>query len=540
MTDHTLTVRCDETAGDVPALAHAVMGNMSYNLLPTGVHLHRLLEGFTDRPLLRRTMGTLNSGIGIDKGTGVYREGPDGEPIYDFTLMDQILDVMAGPRTVPVFGVCFMPESLSNAVRPQEDGDEDLPPEAGTHLAESQMAPSQCPPRDYERWRDLLRAVVAHCVERYGEHAVSRWYWDFWNEPDLMRYYWLGSAEEFMKAYDYAAAGIREALPSAKVGGCGPANPKHAIFRQFLEHCTAGQNHCTGEVGAPLDFITFHMKGGPTGKLGDFASPWEATDYEVRTPSLSHIIDATRRTMEQIASVPGTEGLPVFLTECDIDWGTGTSIYHDPNMHYRNSEYFAAFECALIARMLDVRAEFPDNPIQACFLDTFYFPGYRIFEGQRTLITGERIEKPILNALRLLARLGPERLAVDGAEGAPVDVVATRTDDGSVRVMAVNFAEPFDYDETHSVELALADLVEGEWRCRHWRIDRDHSNAYTAWLAMGRPNVPDEPELEELADRQGLEPAEPEFSVTGGGLATLRAELPPHSVSLWELTPNDR
>jgi xylan 1,4-beta-xylosidase len=509
---------------------------MSYNLLPTGVRLHKLLEGLSDRPLLRRTMATLSSGIGIDKGTGVYREGSGGEAIYDFTLMDQILDVMTGPHTVPFFGVGFMPEPLSKSLSAEQEGADDLPPEARTARGAPEIAPWKCPPRDYDRWRELARAVVSHCVERYGEEPVAGWYWDFWNEPDL-RYYWAGSAGEFMKAYDYAAAGIRDALPSAKVGGCGPANPSHPIFRQFLEHCTTGRNHCTGETGAPLDFITFHMKGGPTGKLGEFSNPWAATDYEARTPSLSHIIDATREAMEQIASLPGTEGLPVFLTECDIDWGTGTSIYHNPNMHYRNSEYFAAFQCALISRMLDLRAEFPDNPIQACFLDTFYFPGYRLFEGQRTLITDESIEKPILNALRLLARLGPERLGVDGAGDEHVDVVATRAEDGSVRVMAVNFAEPFDCDETRQVEFALDGLADGEWRCRHWRIDRDHSNAYTAWLEMGRPNVPDESQPGRLEERQGLETAAPEFTVRGGpARPVLRAEMPPHSVSLWELS----
>ena len=450
-------VRCAGETGDVPPLAHAVMGNMAYNLLRTGVRLQRTLEGICEAPLLRRTMSMLNDGIGIDKATGVYREAADGSAVYDFTLMDQIMDVIVGPKSVPFFGLCFMPRALSAANEPPEPaaGETDLPPEAGaTRLTEPWMKVDRFPPRDYARWYDLVRAVVGHAVERYGEEAVSRWYWDFWNEPDL-RFYWLASPEEFLKSYDYAAAAVRDALPSAKVGGCGPADPKHAIFRQFLEHCTAGKNYCTGGTGAPLDFITFHMKGGPTGKIGEFADPYEATDYPRRSPSLCHIIDATRRAMRDIASIPGTEGLPVFLTECDVDWGTGTSIYHNPNMHYRNSEYFAAFECALTRRMLDVRAEFPANPIQATFLDTFYFPGFRFFEGQRTLITGEAVDKPILNALRLLGRLGGTRLAVEEDEGAPVETLATRCADGSLRVMAVNFNEDLAYADAHAVEVVL-------------------------------------------------------------------------------------
>jgi len=541
MSKAAFTVQCRERLGAAPRLSRAVMGNMADNLLRTGVRLQKVLEGLSDTPLLRRTMGTLNSGIGIDKSTGVCRVDAVGEIRYDFRIMDQVLDVMVGPGSIPFFGLCFMPDGLSSARAPtgeEEQGAADLPPEAGerkaTRLTEPWMQVNRFPPADYQRWYDLVHAVVRHAVERYGQQCVSGWYWKFWNEPDL-RFYWPATHEEYMKTYDYAAAAVKEALPEAKVGGPGPANPANAIFLEFLEHCTSGTNHCTGAKGAPLDFITFHMKGGPTGRMGDFSDPWTATDYQVRHPSLGHIIDATRRTMAQIATVPGTEGLPVFLTECDIDWGTGTSIYNNPNMHYRNSEYFAAFQCALNKRMLDVRAEFPRNPIEATFMDTFYIPGRRIFEGQRTLVTADVVDKPILNALRLLGRMGTQRLAVTEPEGAEVEVLATAEGD-SVQVMAVNFREEFDYDGPIAVAIDLDGLPNATRRCRHWRIDREHSNAYTAWLEMGRPVVPDDAQLAAIQARQGLELLEPEFEVAvSEGKASLRTVLPPHSVSMWEL-----
>ena len=116
--------------------------------------------------------------------------------------------------------------------------------------------------------------------------------------------------------------------------------------------------------------------------------------------------------MDRIAACPGLEGVPVYITECDIDWGVSTSIYHNPNLHYRNSEYFAAFQCALVAELLSLRRAYPRNPIQAACLDTFYLPGQRVFEGQRTLVTGENIDLPILNALRVLGQLGQQQLAV--------------------------------------------------------------------------------------------------------------------------------
>jgi len=186
--------------------------------------------------------------------------------------------------------------------------------------------------------------------------------------------------------------------------------------------------------------------------------------------------------------------------------------------------------------MLDLRTEFPDNPIEATFLDTFYFPGYRIFEGQRTLITGEVIDKPILNALRLLGKLGPERLAVTEPAGSPVEVLATTGENDSVQVMTVNFNEDVDYNETHAVQIRLQDMPIASWRVRHYCIDRDHSNAYTVWLSMGRPVVPTDEQLAAIQARQGLEMMEPEYTLsTRRGDAYLETTLPPHAVSLWML-----
>ncbi len=539
MNPTSYVIHCDRSLGEAPHLSHAIMGNLAYNLLRTGVKLQRTLEGTCDTPLLRRTMSMLNSGIGIDKSTGVYREDAEGNPVYDFTLMDQIMDVLVSPRCNVMFGIGFMPEDLSVAVESSGDSSDDLPPEAGARktsskLPEPWMSIDRFPPRDYGKWYDLIRAVVEHEVGCYGEDVVSRWYWKFWNEPDL-HFYWIGTTAEYLKTYDYAAAAVRDALPSAKVGGCGPSHPGKPIFKAFLEHCTSESNYYTGQIGSPLDFITFHRKGGPTGGIGVFGDPWEATDYEVRNPSLNQMIESTRQGMQIIASVPGTEGLPVLLTEFDIDWGTGTSIYLNPNMHYRNSEYFAAFQCAMAKRMLDLRSEFPDNPIQATFLDTFYIPGYRIFEGQRTLITGESVDKPILNALRLLGKLGNKCLIVTGSEDSSLDVLATTTDTGAIRVMAVNFGEAFDYDESHDIQIRLDGLAGGSWRCRHYRIDREHSNAYTVWLEMGRPVVPSDQQIEVLQSRHGLELAEPESEITVSDHLILDTTLPPHSVSLWEL-----
>src|SRR5690606_28767738 len=81
-----------------------------------------------------------------------------------------------------------------------------------------------CPPKDDQKWYALIFELVQHCLERYGAEAVSAWYWELWNEPDLS-YYWKGTLEEFLKLYDYTAAAVKAAFPQARIGGPGTTNP---------------------------------------------------------------------------------------------------------------------------------------------------------------------------------------------------------------------------------------------------------------------------------------------------------------------------
>lgn len=246
----------------------------------------------------------------------------------------------------------------------------------------------------------------------------------------------------------------------------------------------------------------------------------------------------TRDVLRRIASTPGTKGIPVILTEADIDWGVGTSIYHNPNMIYRNNEYFAGFQVALSKQMLDLHREFPNNSVLLIIMDTFYFEGSRIFEGQRTLITADDIEKPILNALRMLGRMGNTRLHLTRTENGSVDGFAARSDTGEIQVLVYNWVEAFDFKDIKKLNLALRNLPSKHYTLTHYRIDDRHSNAHTVWRSLGEPLIPDRNQLAQIRKRQGLERLEPKrlLVVKDRGLS-IPLELPPYSVSLLILDP---
>ena len=179
---------------------------------------------------------------------------------------------------------------------------------------------SNNPPKDYKMWGELVRHYVAHLVQRYGRGEVSTWYFEVWNEPDIV--YWHGTPQDYFKLYDYAVAGVRAALPNAKVGGpasTGPAGPKSTAFLQsFLEHCANDKSAADGKP-IPLDFISFHPKGRTS------ARRWACAH--------GHLERARSRAngFQIVAKYPQMPNLPIILSEADPEGCAACSIKENPS-----------------------------------------------------------------------------------------------------------------------------------------------------------------------------------------------------------------
>ena len=184
--------------------------------------------------------------MGLD---GAYTEDAQGRPHYDWTIVDRIFDTYLERGLKPYVQIGFMPQALSQKPEPYQHHWSPQGGELSTGWA--------YPPSDYRKWGELVYQWVTHCAGRYGRSEVEQWYWEVWNEPNIM--YWRGTAEDYHRLYDHAADAVKRALPAARVGGpeiAGTRTPQAARFlRDFIEHCLRGTNHATGKVGAPLDFL---------------------------------------------------------------------------------------------------------------------------------------------------------------------------------------------------------------------------------------------------------------------------------------------
>jgi xylan 1,4-beta-xylosidase len=547
MDDAAITVDCSRPAPLPRLWASVGYDEINWTYTPTGRHLLRVLSAEGRETFHVRTHYLFCSGTGRALphwGVGnVYHEDASGRPYYDWSVVDRVYDAVTDAGHVPLVELGFTPRALV-----PEDASQRLPYEPSpTQYSAYEAGLWSFPPRSFERWGALVEALVRHCVERYGAASVERWLWELWNEPDI--FYWRGTAEEYFRLYEVTASAVRSALPAGKIGGPATTGDLRRggpdFLRAFLDHCA--------ERDVPLDFVSFHTKGAAFMPWRQYGPIGSAAPVR-QSPSTVKMLREVREGLRAVAAHDRFRALPCVVDECDASVPAHLGVYDNANFGYRNHEYYAVFQCQLMAKLLRLGEEVGVRPAQATTW-SFYMEGERCFEGTRSLLTSHHIEKPVLNAYRMLSRLGTwtlpvtstarwdlTRLDTDSAVPEEIDALASRDDDGRVAVLVWRHQ---DDQYGRGAEPAVVDLrieglpyERGDVRVRHWRIDAAHSNAHAAWQALRSPDYPGAEEVAAIQSRQGLERLEPDRRehVRDAALE-LRLRLPLPAVSLVELEP---
>jgi len=161
----------------------------NYAYMKNGQKLVSELGELRPKQVYFRAHNLLTSGDGTPAlkwgSTGVYREDASGRPIYDWTILDRIFDTYLERGVRPYAQIGFMPKELSIKPEPYQH---QWSPRARYDEIYTGWA---YPPKDYDKWAELVYQWVRHCIEKYGREEVEAWYWEVWNEPNIG--YWRGT-----------------------------------------------------------------------------------------------------------------------------------------------------------------------------------------------------------------------------------------------------------------------------------------------------------------------------------------------------------
>jgi xylan 1,4-beta-xylosidase len=405
---------------------------------------------------------------------GVYRE-VDGKPVHDFSGIDRVYDLVLAQGVRPVVELSYMPRDLARD------------PDRTVFAYRAVVSP----PRDWDRWTELIRALVRHLVNRYGLAEVREWPFEVWNEANL-EVFWSGTREEHFRLYDLTARAVKAVDPGLQVGG--PASAAAGWIGDLLDHVEAS--------GAPLDFLSTHTYGSPPLDLRPLAA------RHGRSPRL-------------------------LWTE----WGTTPTHF--------NPVGDDAFAAAFLLHGMRSAAGRIDALSHWVLSDHFEELGRppRLFHGGFGLLTVGNLRKPRFWAMALAERLGDAELAVelsgDGARSL-VEAWAARRPDGTVGILIWNLGLYQDAASgepllTRSIDLRVSGLP-GACRVRHYRVDRTHSNIQRVWERLGGGDWPSTSDWKALHAANTLDEFTP-GTVCMGTTMAVTFPLPMPGVSYLELTP---
>ncbi|MGX7687934.1 GH39 family glycosyl hydrolase [Flectobacillus roseus] len=503
----------------------------NYTYMKDGKKLLTEISQLSKVPVYVRVHSLLVTGDGTAAlkwgSTNAYTEDANGNPIYDWTIVDKIFDTFIERGMKPIAQIGFMPEALSSHPTPYrhywKPGDNYNDIYTGWAY----------PPKDYNKWAELVYQWVKHSVAKYGQKEVESWYWELWNEPNIG--YWKGTTEEYIKLYDYSADAVKRALPTAKIGGpevTGPDWDKSATFlRTFLDHVTKGKNYVTGKTGSPIDFITYHAKGAP-----------KLVNGHVQMNMGTQLRDIDKG-FEIVASYPTLKKLPIIIGESDPEGCAACSEDLHPQNAYRNGTMYSSYTAASFARKYEL-AEARGVNLLGAVSWSFEFEDQAWFRGFRDLATNG-VDKPVLNVFRMFGMMEGNRVEVKQnlaydfkkvrdqsvREAADINALASKGTN-SAGVMVWNYHDDNVPAPDAAVEISVKGLSAGKVALLHYRIDKENSNAYEVWKTMGSPKQPTAEQiaiLEKAGQLQLL--TSPEWITPKNGEAQIKMKLPRQGVS---------
>src|SRR5436305_1130261 len=395
---------------------------------------------------------------------GVYDEDAQGNPIYNFSYVDQIYDGLLAHGVRPLVEISFMPKKLA----------------ASPVLHAFWYKPSPAPPKDYSKWDALITAFAQHLLSRYGADELSQWYFEVWNEPNID--FWAGEPKQatYFELYDHTVRALKAVNPRLRIGG--PATAQAAWAEPFIQH--VAQNN------VPADFFSTHVY------ANDRSEDVFATHETIGRDQM--VCRAVKKVHDQIKA-SARPSLPL--------------IWSEYNASYKNEPQITDQVCMApwLADTIRQCDGLVDIMSYWTFSDVFEEQGVvkTPFYGGFGIIAAGGLPKPAFNAFKILQLLGDRRLPVSS------DMALASLKENAPVLAAWNLVLPGAAGVAKTVTFQFSGLTGRHIAVIH-RVDSAHGSLLDAYAQMGTPKYPTrsqivtlqraaalpEPERRQIADNQ--------------------------------------
>jgi xylan 1,4-beta-xylosidase len=412
---------------------------------------------------------------------GVYNEDEHGNPVYNFSYVDQVYDGLLKNGVKPFVEISFMPKKLA------------FNPDA---LHPFWYKQNVSPPKSMDRWDDLVKHFVQHLVDRYGIDEVATWYFEVWNEPNIDFWNGIPRQRSYFDLYAHTARAVKSVNTKLRVGG--PATAAAAWIGDFLKF--TADNH------VPVDFVSTHAY------ADDTVEDLFGTNENI--PMDERVCRAAAKVHHEIEE-SASPALPLIWSEWNVEgmMNSRDTIFVGPALAN------TVRQCDGMVNMLSFWT----------FSDVFEEGGpiAKPFEGMFGLRAKGGINKPSYYSYGLLHELGNERLPNTSS-----NVIVTKAAAGGLAIAAWNLVDPGQQGGTRVIDLAFHHLTSNA-RVSIEQVDAEHGNVLKEYAAMGQPLDPTPAQVEQL-NRQTALPPPAETTLHDGHLML---KLQSNALALIKVTP---
>ncbi|WP_019637684.1 GH39 family glycosyl hydrolase [Paenibacillus fonticola] len=400
----------------------------------------------------------------LDDDMMVYSEDSQGRPIYNFRLIDKVMDFLLSIRLKPLVQFSFMPSLLAS--------------DKSKAVFYKQINTS--PPNDMEKWDRLITDLTRHFMVRYGIEEIRSWLFCVWNEPSSSNHL-FGFSDDwtFYQLYEHTRTAVKSVDASLQFGG--PAafstyNKSEDWLFDFLSF--SKQQNCIP------DFITVHYYDIDLANAGLHHPMMDNQLYlSPVTTSFQQFIDRLQNGLQHLE----LGHLPVFMTE----WNSTVS--------HKDLVNDTCFKSAYIVKHVIENYDRLDAFGYWLLTDLHeenLLPS-SLFHGGLGMFTYNQIKKPAYHAFSLLNKLGNSLVA--NGDG----FMITRSLEG-YQIILHNYHH---YDEMYAKGISLSisyseryshfprkskrefqfslSNMEGDYIITHHYVNPEHGSAFDQEVRMG-------------------------------------------------------